>query len=78
METEEIRQKLYYFIATIEDKKAQAIYTLFEEEIEQDELEYSVEFKAELDKRLEYYKNGGRMISSEEVDNEINQILAEK
>jgi hypothetical protein len=32
----EIREKLHHFIDSIEDKKAQAIYTLFEEEIEND------------------------------------------
>jgi len=32
----EIREKLHHFIDSIEDKKAQAIYTLFEDEIEND------------------------------------------
>jgi len=75
METINIRQKLHQFIDTIEEKKAQAIYTLFEDEIEQDEVEYSVEFKAELDKRYDYYKNGGNMISQSEADTQINEVL---
>ncbi|HEX5154727.1 MAG TPA: hypothetical protein VFW07_24940 [Parafilimonas sp.] len=34
MEATDIRKKLHEFIDTIEDKKAEAIYTLFEEEID--------------------------------------------
>ena len=79
MSTEEIREKLHQLIETIEDKKAEAIYTLFEDDIEQqDELEYSDEFKAELDKRFEYYKGGGKMISAEEADKQIKEILSQK
>ncbi|HUZ58994.1 MAG TPA: hypothetical protein VMU83_09445 [Hanamia sp.] len=76
METSIIRKKLHQFIETIEDKKAEAIYTLFEDEIDQGEWEYSDEFKAELDSRYEYYKNGGRMISASEADEQITRILA--
>jgi hypothetical protein len=36
METKDIRQKLHEFIDTIEDKKAAAIYTLLEDEIDVD------------------------------------------
>ena len=75
MTTSVIRQKLHQFIDTIEDKKAEAIYTLFEDEIDQDELEYSDEFKAILDKRYEYYQNGGKMISASEADERIKKTL---
>lgn len=70
-----IRQKLHHFIDTIEDKKAEAIYTLFENEIEQDEWDYTKEFKAELDRRYEYYQGGGEMITAAEADKQINTIL---
>ena len=36
METTEIRRKLHQFIDSIEDKKAEAIYTLFEDETDTD------------------------------------------
>ena len=36
METTAIRQKLHQFIDMMEDKKAEAIYTLFEDEIDTD------------------------------------------
>jgi len=48
---------------------------LFEDEIEQDEWEYSDDFKAELDKRYEYYQNGGKMVTAEEVDEQINVLF---
>lgn len=70
-----IRQKLHGYIDKIEDKKAQAIYTLLEDEIEQSGLEYSEEFKAELDKRQEYYQSGGKMITAVESEEQINSIL---
>jgi hypothetical protein len=75
METADIRQKLHQFIDMVEDKRAEAIYTLFEEEIEQGEWEYTDEFKAELDNRYEYYKNGGKMISAGEADEQVKKIL---
>ena len=75
MTTTNIRQKLHLFIDTIEDKKAEAIYTLFEDEIEQDEWEYTEDFKAELDKRYAYYKSGGKMIHATEADEQISAIL---
>jgi hypothetical protein len=75
METTDIRRKLHQFIDTIEDKKAAAIYTLFEDEIEQDEWEYTEDFKAELDKRFEYYQSGGKMITAAEADEQINAIV---
>lgn len=75
METSDIRKKLHQFIETIEDKKAEAIYTLFETEIDQEEWEYSDEFKAMLDGRYEYYKNGGKMISPSEADEQIKEML---
>lgn len=75
METTDIRNKLHKYIDTIEDKKAEAIYTLFQDEIEQDEWEYPEELKAELDKRYEYYDRGGRMINAEEADERIKLVL---
>ncbi len=75
METSAIRKKLHQFIETIEDKKAEAIYTLFENEIDQDEWEYADEFKATLDGRYEYYKNGGKMVSPSEADEQIKEML---
>ena len=75
MRTSTIRQKLHQFIETAEEKKVKAIYALFEDEIAQDELEYTDEFKAELDRRFAYYKNGGKMITAKDADKLISELL---
>ena len=75
MTTSSIRERLHRFIETAEEKKVQAIYTIFEDEIDQDNLEYTDEFKAELDGRFEYYKSGGKMLTAQEADKEITQLL---
>ena len=73
MTTIALREKLHKFIDSIEEKKIKAIYTLFENEIEQ-EVEYSDEFKAELDKKLEYYKSGGKTVSPSEMKKRLKAI----
>ncbi len=75
MTTLAIREKLVNYMKVADDKKVKAMYALFEDDIEQEEIEYSGEFKAELDKRYAYYKNGGKMISAAEADKQINKIL---
>ncbi len=58
-----IRQKLHQFIDTIGDKKAEAIYTLFEDEIDAD-MQRRKLIQAERDK----YLNGeGKSYSWDEV-----------
>lgn len=75
METTDIRHKPHKFIDTAEDKKAELIYILFKNEIEQNEWEYPDEFKAEPDKRYKYYQSGGEMISAAEADYQIKQAF---
>ena len=75
MEIEIIREKLHRFINSIEDKKAEAMYALFADEIEYEESDYTDEFKAELDRRYEYYEQGGEMISAEEANRQIAALL---
>ncbi len=58
-----------------EEKKVKAIYTLFEDEITQDEWEYTDEFKAELDRRYAHYKNGGKMVSTAESGKQVKELL---
>ncbi len=75
MRTAIIREKLHQFIEVAEEKKVKAIYTLFEDEIAQDEWEYTDEFKKELDHRYAYYKTGGKMVSATEANKQINDLL---
>lgn len=73
-----IRKKLVDYMKVADDKKIKAMYALLEDDIEQEEMEYSDDFKAELDKRYTHYKNGGKMISATEVDKQINKVLSGK
>lgn len=75
MTTVAIRKKLAEYMQVADDKKVKAIYALFEDEIEQEEIEYTDKFKTELDDRYAYYKNGGKMISAQDADKQINKIL---
>lgn len=58
-----IRQKLHQFIDTIEDKKAEAIYLLFENEIDTDAQRLKL-INAE---RERYLNNEGKSFSWDEV-----------
>ncbi len=74
MTTAAIRTKLHDFIDNAADKKVKAMYTMFEENIEAEE-EYTPEFKAELDREYEDYKNDGITISREEVNAAVKERL---
>jgi hypothetical protein len=63
MATVNIREKLHHFIDTIEDKKAKAIYTLFENEIDNDALRRNL-IKEE---RAKYLRSEGKSYSWKEV-----------
>ncbi|MBL7700851.1 MAG: hypothetical protein JNM14_01255 [Ferruginibacter sp.] len=75
MTTIAIREKLVNYMKLADDKKVKAMYALFEDEIEQDDIEYSKEFKKELDKRYDYYKKGGKMVSQDEANKQISKLL---
>ena len=70
-----MKERLHRFIETIEEKRVKAIYALFEREIEEEEEEYSEEFKKELDRRYNYYINGGKMVTMQEADTRINDVM---
>jgi hypothetical protein len=63
MTTLNIRQRLHHFIDTIEDKKAVAIYTLLEDEMDAD----AQRKKLVIAEREKYLKGEGRSYSWEEV-----------
>lgn len=63
MQTANIRQKLHEYIDTIEDKKVEAIYTLFENEIDTDASRRKL-IQAEREK---YLKGEGRSYSWKDV-----------
>lgn len=63
METDGIKEKLHRFIDVVDDKRAQAIYMLFE-----DELEFNEERKRLImEDRVEYLSGNNKTFSPEEV-----------
>jgi len=76
MSVTEIRQKLHNYLEIAGDKKIKAIYTMMEDEIEESVTEYSDEFKRELERRTEAYKNGSEpLISASESKKRIEKLL---
>ena len=63
MDTATIRQQLHSYLDVADEKKINAIYTMVEDDIKENIIEYSPELKAELDSRVNYYLKGGKMIS---------------
>lgn len=74
MNTTNIRQQLHGYLEVADDKKINAIYTMVEDEIKETIVEYSAEFKAELDTRVNYYLNGGKMVSAEEMNKRLQDV----
>ena len=70
-----IREKLHHFIDRIEDKKAVAMYTIFEANIREEDEGYTKKYKAELDRRYAGYKNGGKSVSRADIDKRVKKIL---
>jgi len=76
MKTTAIRQKLHNYLEVANDKKIKAIYTMVEEAIEEAGVEYSDDFKAELDRRSAAYKNGSeKPVTAAESKKRIAKLL---
>jgi len=79
MSTTVIRQKLHNYLEVADDKKVKAIYTMMEAEIEENDIEYSDEFKNELDRRYTEYKEGNaKIVTAEESSKRIEKLLKAK
>lgn len=74
MDTASLRQRLHSYLEVVDDKKINAIYTMVEDDIKETIIEYSAEFKAELENRVNYYLNGGQMVSSSEMNNRLGAV----
>ena len=76
MTTAAIRQKLHSYLEVANDKKIKAIYTMVEDAIEDAGIEYTDEFKAELDRRQAAYKNGSeKPVTANESKKRIQKLL---
>lgn len=74
MDTASLRQRLHSYLEVADDKKINAIYTMVEDDIKETIIEYSAEFKAELESRVNHYLNGGQMVSSSEMNNRLGAL----
>jgi hypothetical protein len=72
-----VREKLHLFIDEIEDQRANSLYGFLKDEIEDNSI-YTDEFVAELDRRWEDYKNGGKIYSEEEFKQHIEVLRHKK
>ena len=71
-----MRQKLHSYLEVADDKKVKAFYVMMEENIEDLAVEYTDEFKKELDKRYADYKSGKvKMITAAESKKRIQKII---
>jgi len=69
METTTLREKLHSLIDISPADKLEEVYHLLNDE------EYSDVFKMELDKEYSSYQNDGEVISKEDIDGMIQQLL---
>jgi hypothetical protein len=76
MTTLAIRQQLHNYLEIADDKKIKAIYTMMEAEIKERVVEYSDDFKGELDRRQAVFKSGkAKIITAGESKKRIQKIL---
>jgi putative addiction module component (TIGR02574 family) len=76
MNTAAIRQKLHSYLEVANDKKVKAIYAIMENEIEESSVEYTDDFKAELDRRYADYKSGrSKIVTAQESKRRIQRIV---
>ena len=72
MEITALREKLHTLIENSSEDKLEEIYDSFQED------EYSEDFKAMLDDEFEQYQKNGDVLSNEEVNKLIGQLLHPK
>jgi len=76
MTTHALRQKLHSYLEVADDKKIKAMYIMMEGDIEESAVEYSDEFKKELDRRHADYKSGkAKMITAAQSKKRIRKLL---
>ena len=79
MSTIEIRQKLFDYIRSADDKKVKAFYTIVENDIEEDKTIWTDEFLQELNKRTSDFESGKvKGYTWEEVKNRAKEFAKTK
>ncbi|MCC6286431.1 MAG: hypothetical protein IT249_00965 [Chitinophagaceae bacterium] len=74
MNTADIKKELHNYLEIADDKKLKAIYVMVKDEIKGTTVVYTDELKTELDRRVEYYLNGGKMVSPKEMNKRLDAI----
>jgi hypothetical protein len=69
-----MREQLRNYLEFADDQKVKAIYTLVEDDL-QNNAEYPDELKAQLDEAEEYYNKGGKMITQAEMQHRLKRAL---
>jgi putative addiction module component (TIGR02574 family) len=76
MNTAAIRQKLHSYLEVADAKKVKAIYAIMENDIEESSVDYTDDFKAELDRRYTDYKNGkSKIVTAQESKRRLQRIV---
>ncbi|MDQ6763407.1 MAG: hypothetical protein M3015_12375 [Bacteroidota bacterium] len=74
LNTTHIKEQLHSYLEVVDDKKLKAIYTMVEDEIKENIVDYSPEFQKELDSRVNYYLKGGKMVSPAEMNKRLKAL----
>jgi len=78
MNAASIKKQLHNYLEVADEKKLKAIYTMLEDDIAQvseSAIEYTPAERKELDKRVNYYLKGGKMVSPAEVNKRLKAAI---
>jgi hypothetical protein len=78
MNTTTIRKQLHSYLEVADSKKLKAIYTMVEDDIAENKKDYTAAEKAELDKRVNYYLNNGKMVTASEMNKRLKAVRRKK
>jgi hypothetical protein len=71
MNTSAIKKQLHNYLEIADTKKLKAIYAMVENDIAEAKINYTASEKAELDRRVNYYLTGGKMITTTELNKRL-------
>lgn len=74
MNKETIKEQLHNYLEIADDKKLKAFYLMVEDEITETSVPYSEAFKKDLDRRVNKYLKGERMVTPTEMNQRLQRI----